>query len=382
MGATMNKVPFFDLSRVTSSEAPQLHAALDEVISAGYFVGGPFVEKFEKDFALYLGAQYCVGVANGLDAIRLILEAYNIGIGDEVIAPAFTYYATWLGISQTGAKVVPVDVLPHTACIDPSLVEAAITPRTKAIFAVHLYGQAADMAALRIIADRHGLLLFEDAAQSHGAHSTAGMTGTAGDAAAFSFYPTKNLGALGDGGGIVTHDPAIAARIVSRRSYGQGSTKYEHVDTGWNSRLDPIQAAFLSIHLTKLNEWTARRREIAAEYQAALGEKAHHAIIGSHSPKESVWHHFVLRAQDREGLKAYFAENGISTDIHYPYAIFDVEPMVSLVSEESIQNVFGNAQQLAQEVLSLPMGPWMTNEEVTYVSSVLGKIPREMLIGN
>jgi dTDP-4-amino-4,6-dideoxygalactose transaminase len=303
------------------------------------------------------------------------LEAHEIGPGDEVIVPAFTYYATWLAVIQAGATLVPVDVLANTANIDPSLVQEAITGKTRAIIAVHLFGQGADMLPLVKLAKKHDLVLVEDAAQSHGADTSAGRVGSCADAAAFSFYPTKNLGALGDAGAVTTHDPIIAARILSRRSYGQGNSKYEHVDTGWNSRLDPLQAEFLSIHLSKLDVWTERRRQIAASYIAALDESLFHAIIGPHSPKESVWHHFVLKTSDRNNLRKYFSSRKISTDIHYPYSINEIESLKPYLADKPKVESSSVAKSLGNKVISLPIGPWMSDDEVSRVCEVLSKAP-------
>jgi dTDP-4-amino-4,6-dideoxygalactose transaminase len=374
----MNIVPFFDLGRTIKSESKELHEALDRVIDSGYFIGGPSVERFEKEFATYVGSKHCIGVANGLDAIRLILEAYEIGPGDEVIVPAFTYYATWLAVIQTGATLVPVDVIENTANIDPTLVEEAITPKTRAIIAVHLFGQGADMLPLVELAQKHKIFLFEDAAQGHGAETTAGRVGSCSDAAAFSFYPTKNLGALGDGGAVTTNDPTIAARIISRRSYGQGKTKYEHVDTGWNSRLDPLQAEFLSIHLAKLDTWNEKRRQIAASYIEALGEDRFHSIIGPHSPRESVWHHFVLRAKDRTALKGHLMSLGVSTDIHYPYSILEVAPMKMYLPIKPYRSHIV-ATKLGEQVISLPIGPWLEDREINVVCHALSSAPYSSL---
>ncbi len=374
----MADIPFYDLGQHERTLRADLHGALDEVLDSGYFVGGDLVARFEGEFARYVGTRECVGVGNGLDAIRLILEAYGIGPGDEVVVPAFTYYATWLAVLQTGATPVPADVLPSTANLDPAAAEAVITERTKAILVVHLYGRGADLAALREIADRRGVVLVEDAAQSHGAGSTGGRTGAVGHASAFSFYPTKNLGALGDAGGVTTDDPQVAARIRSRRSYGQGAAKYDHVDTGWNSRLDPLQAAFLSIHLRHLDDWNARRREIAARYLAALGDRAA-AALGAELSAEAVWHHFVLLAADRDGLRAHLAENGVSTDVHYPYAIRDVVPMRAALSETALATEFPSAERFARSVVSLPIGPWMTDTQVDAVAAVLARVPAELL---
>jgi dTDP-4-amino-4,6-dideoxygalactose transaminase len=237
------------------------------------------------------------------------------------------------------------------------------------------------MLPLTELAKKHGIYLFEDAAQGHGAETTAGRVGSCSDAAAFSFYPTKNLGALGDGGAVTTSDPAIAARIVSRRSYGQGKTKYEHVDTGWNSRLDPLQAEFLSIHLSKLDAWTEKRRQIAARYIEALGEDRFGSIIGAHSPRESVWHHFVLRSSNRNQLRDHLYSRGITTDIHYPYSISQVRPILPYLSlrsrEELLDLVFG--EELADTVLSLPIGPWQSDAEVSQVCEAISTIPFDLM---
>ena len=375
----MNQVPFFDLGQAVRSRRAQLHECLDEVLDTGYFIGGALTTRFEEQFAAFIGADFAIGVGNGLDAIRLILEAYNIGPGDEVIVPAFTYYATWLGVTQTGATPVPVDVLSATANIDPAAIESAITAKTRAIIPVHLYGQAADLKAIRAVADAHGLLVIEDAAQSHGAVSTDGMTGAAGDAAAFSFYPTKNLGALGDAGAVTTSDPEVARRVTSRRSYGQGASKYDHVDTGWNSRLDPLQAAFLSLHLRSLDEWTARRRQIAQRYLDALGRERWVAVTGPSDVSGSVWHHFVLQSPARAELQQFLADRSVATDVHYPYAVHELEPMRKLMSPVSLAQQFPNAETLATQVTSLPMGPWMSDAQVDHVAAALGQIPAALL---
>ena len=378
MGLTVTSVPFYDLGSHERSLRSELHAALDGVLDSGYFIGGDHVARFEDEFAAYIGVRVCVGVGNGLDAIRLILEAYGIGPGDEVVVPAFTYYATWLAVLQVGATPVPAEVARATANLDPSAAEAAITGRTKAILAVHLFGRAADLAALREIADRRGVLLIEDAAQSHGAASTGGRTGAVGDATAFSFYPTKNLGALGDAGGVTTNDEAVAARIRSRRSYGQGTSKYDHVDTGWNSRLDPLQAAFLSLHLTHLDDWNARRREIAGEYLAALGDNVG-AAVGADASDGAVWHHFVLTAADRPALRERLASAGVSTDVHYPYAIRDLAPMRAALDDRSLTTEFPLAERFGRSVVSLPIGPWMSDTQVGTVAAALAALPASLL---
>lgn len=372
------QVPFFDLGAQVRGYADEVHAALDEVLRSGYFVGGQAVERFESEWAARVGTSECVGVGNGLDAIRLILEGYGIGAGDEVVVPAFTYYASWLGVMQVGATLVPVDVDLATAALIPDLVRSAITPATRAILAVHLYGIPADLRALRAIADEFGLLLIEDAAQAHGAQIDGVRVGAGGHAAAFSFYPTKNLGALGDAGAVTTSDPELARRIRSRGSYGQGASKYDHVDTGWNSRLDPIQAAILSLHLGKLDGWLARRREIAARYRDAIGARRD-SFVGPLDVEGSVWHHFALRAVDRDALRARLAEAGVATDVHYPYDITTVAPVQPYLRAPVA--AAPNSTTLGRQVVSLPMGPWMTDAQVDQVARALRDLPSDALVG-
>lgn len=374
----MTTVPFFDLGHLVRLQSEDIHGCLDDVIAGGYFVGGPLTAAFEEQFARYVGTEYCVGTANGLDALRLILEAYDIGYGDEVIVPAFTFYATWLAVIQTGATPVPVDVEEGTANIDVVKVGAAISAKTKAIVAVHLYGRPANVAALRDIADERGLKVIEDAAQAHGATSAGLSVGNLGHAAAFSFYPTKNLGALGDAGCITTSDAAVAARIRQRRSYGQGASKYEHVDTGWNSRLDPFQASVLSLNLPKLDGWNARRRQIAQRYAEALG--GGHGMIGGHHIDIGVWHHAVLRSHDRTQLQQFLAQAGVSTDVHYPYWIGTVEPMREHLATPVEARDFTASAALADEVTSLPMGPWMSDSQVDQVATALERVPKGLLV--
>ena len=371
----MIEVPFFDLGPAGKARRQRLHSALDKVIDSGYYVGGSAVSEFERNFAEYLGATECVGVGNGLDGLRIGLEALGIGPGDEVIVPGYTFYASWLAVAQTGATPVPVDVDLETAAIDIAAIGAAITSETRAIMVVHLYGVPADLATLRELADSAGIALIEDAAQSHGAKSGLAMTGSMGDFASFSFYPTKNLGALGDGGAIVTGSGELAATARSRRSYGQGDSKYEHVDTGWNSRLDSLQAVFLLDGLGQLDEQNQRRREIASTYLSSLGADAS-KVIGSAVMSESVWHHFVLRAADRQGVRDHFRGLGIGTDIHYPYFFGSVEPMKRY---PSFDVPLPNSKKLSEEVLSFPISPWLEDVQIARVADAFARVPREML---
>jgi len=374
-GKIVTDIPFYDLGPLGRARREQLHLALDEVIDSGYFVGGRAVTDFERSFAEYLGAAECVGVGNGLDGLRIGLEALGITPGDEVIVPGFTFYASWLAVTQVGATPVAIDVDPGTAVITVAAAAAAITPKTRAIMVVHLYGIPADLAGLRDLADSAGVALVEDAAQSHGAKSGSAMTGSVGDFASFSFYPTKNLGALGDGGAIVTGSPSLAAIARSRRSYGQGNSKYEHVDTGWNSRLDSLQAVFLNEGLTQLDQMNQRRRNIAYRYLEALGPKASN-VVGGARASESVWHHFVLRTADRQGVRNHFSGLGIGTDIHYPYFFGSVAPMMKY---HASAGRLTNSKKLSESVLSFPISPWLTDDQVDRVTDAFASLSGELI---
>jgi len=337
------------------------------VLESGWYILGKEVEQFEQRFAAYCEARHGIGVANGLDAIMLALRAYGIQAGDEVIVPSNTFIATWLAVSQCGATPVPVEPVEATYNIDPALVEAAITPKTRAIVAVHLYGQPADMDPLRALADKHGLKLIEDAAQAHGARYKGRRTGSLGDAAAFSFYPGKNLGALGDGGGVVTDDDALDAIVRTYRNYGS-QKKYHNLVQGFNSRLDELQAAFLSVKLAALDADNAARRAVAAQYGRLLA-----GIPGldlPHVPEwaEPVWHLYVVRHARRDALAAKLAESGIGTIVHYPVAPHLQQAYAELGYKEGD---FPIAEAIHREVLSLPMGPGMTPEQVEQVAAAV-----------
>eukprot|EP01030_Chromulinospumella_sphaerica_P011488 gene11488-11281_t len=283
------KIPFLDLQAINQTQADALQAAFNRVLHKGWFILGEETASFEQQFARYCDSQHCIGVANGLDAIFLILRAYGIGPGDEVIVPSNTFIATWLAVSHCGATPVPVEPDPATYNIDPARIAAAITPRTKAIIAVHLYGQPADMPAIMAVAHQHGLKVVEDAAQAHGARAHGGAVGQLGDAAAFSFYPGKNLGALGDGGAVTTNDAALAERIRTLRNYGS-KVKYYNEVAGYNSRLDELQAALLSVKLGQLPADNARRRAIAALYQRELAGIPGLTLPSIPAWAEPVWH--------------------------------------------------------------------------------------------
>ena len=373
-------VPFYDLSAEVSGKSSEILGAFKSVLDSGQFIGGAVVEQFESEFASFNGVQFCAGVGNGLDAIRLILEALDIGPGDEVIVPNFTFYATWLAVMQVGARPVFVDVLADSAGLNPVLIEERISSRTKAILVVHLYGIPAQMSAIMEIAQRHRLQVVEDCAQAHGANVNGKLVGSFGIAGAFSFYPTKNLGALGDAGAIITDSEEILNFVKSRRSYGYGASKYEHVDFGWNSRLDPLQAAVLSQKLHRLEESNGRRRQIAEKYLDALGSRSE-KVVGERA-SNSVWHHFVIKANRRESLRSFLHDRGVSTDIHYPYFNQDTPAVVNYLSqfhEETNLPMATVGMGLSANVVSLPIGPWMSDSQVVYVSQVLSEIPQNVL---
>jgi dTDP-4-amino-4,6-dideoxygalactose transaminase len=324
-------------------------------------IQGEELEAFESEFAQYCGTRFCVGVGNGFDALNLILRAYGIGPGDEVIVPAHTFIATWSAVTLAGAVPVPVETYDDgTYTIDVKLIEASITPQTRAIIPVHLYGRPADMSPIMSIALKYGLKVLEDAAQAHGARYCGTRAGNLGDAAAFSFYPGKNLGAFGDGGAITTNDADLTAKLRSLRNYGS-SVKYVHEVIGLNSRLDSLQAAVLRVKLRYLDEWNARRQSLAACYRESL--YGFPELLAVNSDKfESVYHLFVVRSKNRDILQAELKEVGIETLIHYP------EPVHKHGAYKSMNNLdLPIANRLSSEVLSLPMGPHLSMEDINSV---------------
>ncbi len=355
-------VPFVDLSAARDELGQQLRAATDRVLKSGRYILGPELEHFEEGFARYLGVKYCVGVGSGLDALHLALRAMGIGPGDEVIVPANTFVATWLAVSRAGALPVAVDIDPNTFNIDPNRVEAALSDRTKVLLPVHLYGHPADMTFLLELARRHDLKVLEDAAQAHGARWEGRSVGGLGDAAAWSFYPTKNLGALGDGGAVTTNDLHIARTVKLLRNYGS-SRRYECETQGHNSRLDELQAAVLSVKLEWLDEWNSRRRNIATEYQRALYDCP--VDLPTVAPGvEHVWHLFVIRTRHRELLQTHLASDGIESIVHYPVPPYSQGAYPSGTWRASELSV---SDQIHREVLSIPIGPHMTPEQVRIV---------------
>lgn len=364
-------IKFLDLQKINSPYESAFQARLKNVLDKGWFILGDEVTLFEKNFAAYCGTKYCIGVGNGLDALVLIFKAYmelgKLQKGDEVIVPANTYIASILAILQ--ADLVPVLVEPKsdTFNIDPDLIAEKITPKTKAILAVHLYGQLAEMMAINDLAKRKNLLVIEDAAQSHGAENAQHLkAGNLGDAAGFSFYPGKNLGALGDAGAVTTNDEALAKMIFSLRNYGS-ETKYHNEHVGVNSRLDELQAAFLNVKLPQLDDENATRVRIANYYLENI-RNPKISLPEFHNGKHHVFHLFVIRTEKREELKQYLQENGIETLIHYPIPPHQQQAL-------SFWNAlsFPITEQIHQEVLSLPISPVMDFQDLKTIIDTINR---------
>lgn len=354
-------IPFLSLNRQNKDIRILLDQAYKRVMNSGHFILGPELEAFENEFALYSNVNYCVGVGNGLDALYFLLLAYGIGKGDEVIVPSNTFIATWLAVSQSGATPVPVEPNIESYNIDPTLIERAISARTRCIMPVHLYGQPADMDAINEIAKKYNLIVIEDAAQSQGALYKGKKTGSLGHAAGTSFYPGKNLGAMGDGGAILTNDYTIAQKIKKFRNYGS-TIKYHHDSMGFNSRLDEIQAAFLRVKIKMLDNWNNSRSIIALRYTQLLkASKVITPIIQENI--NSAWHLYVIRSKERDKLKNYLERHQISTVIHYPLPPHK-QNCYNLLSNNNLPI----AEMLANEVLSLPLFHSIKNEEVEWIT--------------
>jgi len=356
-------LPFLDLKAATAELRTELDAAHRRVADSGWFLLGNELEAFEAEYAASVGTAHCIGVANGLEALQLVLLARGVGAGDEVIVPSNGYIATWLAVTQVGATPIPCEPDACTYNLDPSRLAELVTPRTKAIIPIHLYGQTADMSAINAFAAKHGLLVLEDAAQSHGARAHGSASGALGHAAGISFYPTKNLGALADAGAITTDDATLAARLRSLRNYGSRE-RYQHDEPGLNSRLDEFSAAFLRVKLPHLASWNARRTALAQRYLRQLSGVGDLVLPFVPTWAEPVWHLFVIRTAHRETLRAYLAERGIATQIHYP-----IPPHLSGAyrSLGYKAGAFPIAEQLAAEVLSLPISPHHTAEQIDSV---------------
>jgi dTDP-4-amino-4,6-dideoxygalactose transaminase len=357
------KVPFLDVGAGYRELKQEYDEAYHRVMNSGWFVLGEEVEAFEAQFQALCGAHHCVGTGSGLDALFLILRGYGIGPGDEVVVPAHTFIATWLAVSHTGATPVPVEPDEQSFQMDAQRIADALTGRTRAIVTAHLYGGIARMDAMRELASRKGLRLIEDAAQAHGAAWKGAPAGSLGDAAAFSFYPAKNLGAFGDGGAVVSNDTELAARIRALRNYGS-SDKYMHELQGYNSRLDTLQAAFLQVRLKHLAAWNARRKAVAAAYLKGLENAWGCQLPCVSNEVDPAWHLFVIRHSERDRLRRSLESRGIETSIHYP-----VPPHLS----PAYQNLgfkrgdFPITERLAGTVLSLPIGPHLSGEQVERV---------------
>jgi len=386
------KIPFLDIHAGYLELKDGFDAAYHRVMDSGWVLLGEETRAFEAEFAAYGETKHCVAVGNGLDALQLVLRAWEIGPGDEVIVPAHTFIATWLAVSNVGARPVPVEPDEAACNIDPERIEAAITPRTKAIIPVHLYGQPADMDPVMALAEKHGLKVLEDNAQALGARYKGRRTGSLGHAAAASFYPGKNLGAFGDAGAVTTGDDNLADRVRMLRNYGS-TVKYRHELTGLNSRIDELQAAFLRVKLRHLDQWNARRKSLASLYlshlPAAVSVRRGGLRLSDLSSQifsvsgfqllpsvlpwaDSVWHLFVIRHSQRDALQKHLAGQGIQTIIHYP-----VPPHLSgaYAGMGFKRGDFPIAEKLAGEVLSLPIGPHLTSESIEAVCRAVGSGP-------
>ena len=359
-------ISFLDLKTINSQYKEEIQASIKRVLDSGWYILGKEIGEFEREFGNYCGAQHCIGVANGLDALILIIRAYDIGAGDEIIVPANTYIASILAITANGATPVLVEPDINTYNIDLTKIEEKITTKTKAILAVHLYGQTADMEKINKIAEKYGLIVIEDSAQAHGAYFNNKRTGNLGDASGFSFYPGKNLGALGDGGAITTNNDELAEKLRALRNYGS-HVKYENIVKGVNSRLDEIQAAVLRIKLKYLDEDNDKRRLVAKFYRDHITNQQ--IILPSVSNEDShVWHLFVIRTSNREKLQNYLMENNIQTIIHYP-----IPPHKQKAYSEWSELKLPITEKIHNEVLSLPISPIIKKQEIEKVVEIINK---------
>jgi dTDP-4-amino-4,6-dideoxygalactose transaminase len=359
-------IPFLNLGASYRELKPEIDSAVARVLDSGFYILGPEVEAFEAEWANYCEANHAVGLANGLDALILALRALDVGPGDEVIVPSNTYIATWLAVSAVGATPVPVEPDPATHNIDTTRIAAAITPQTKVLLPVHLYGQPADMDPIIALARQHGIAVVEDAAQAHGARYKGKRIGAHGDIVCWSFYPGKNLGALGDGGAITTNRDDLADKVQVLRNYGS-RVKYVNEVQGVNSRLDPIQAAVLRVKLKHLDDWTDRRRTIAGLYTEGLDESG---LILPHVPDwaDPVWHLYVIRSAERDTLQQCLETAGIGTLIHYPFPPHMQEAYAGL---GMAAEAFPLAREIAGEVLSLPIGPQIDTQSTALVCAAI-----------
>jgi dTDP-4-amino-4,6-dideoxygalactose transaminase len=366
------QVPFLDLRDHNRSVRWEVRAALDPVLNESQFILGPAVEQFEREFADYLGARYCIGLNNGTSALHLALLACDVQPGHEVITTPATWISTSWAISYVGARPVYVDVDPLTYTLDPVLVERAITPRTKAILPVHLYGQAADLSGLKKVADQHGLALVEDAAQAHGAWSNAGRVGTVGKAGCFSFYPGKNLGAFGEAGCVVTNDDAVARRIRCLRDHSQDG-RHNHVEIGFNARMEGIQGAVLSAKLVHLDDWNAARARHATRYHELLAGVPAVTRPIALQPDAHAWHLYVImvHGRNRDAIRQALAQRGVATGVHYPTPV-PFQPAYAYLQHR--RGEFPVAEQLMERCISLPMYPEMRPDQIEYAAESLRSV--------
>lgn len=364
------KVPFLNLDRSHSAIKTELEEAMKKVLNSGWFIGGEEVEKFENEFARYIGAKHCVGCGNGTDALELILKAFDNGPGDEVIVPSFTWVSDAEAVVNAGATPVFAEIDSDSYTISIDSVRSKITPKTKAIIAVHLYGSTADLIGLKQLCKEHNLKLIEDCAQAHGALHNGRKVGSIGDAAAFSFYPTKNLGALGDGGAITTNNKEFANKIKLIANHGQ-LQRDQHELIGRNSRLDPIQAAILSIKLNYLDQWNRERERLAKIY---LDELKDLSIKLPRTQPGRVFHLFVIALQQRDELKSYLESKGVHTAIHYPKAIHQIPVYVQFSAS------LPNSEKAPAEVLSLPIYPGLKEEEVRFVAGEIRRFLEKKVV--
>lgn len=364
-----SSVPFLDLKAAYVELKPEIDVAVARVLDSGWYILGEEVESFETEFASYCGSRHCIGVANGLDALHLALRALDVGPGDEVIVPSNTYIATWIAVSQAGATPVPVEPDPLTHNLDPARIAAAITSRTRVLMPVHLYGQPADLEPVLALAREHGLRVVEDAAQAHGARYRGKRIGAHGDLVAWSFYPGKNLGALGDAGALTTDDADLADRLRALRNYGS-RVKYVNDEAGWNSRLDPLQAAVLRVKLRHLDAWNARRSALAAAYGEAL---AGLDVVRPFVPEwaDPAWHLYVVEVERRDEVQRELAARGIGSLIHYPIPPHRQQAYAKAGFAKGSLPI---AERLAGRVLSLPMGPQLDLSAPRTVAAALREI--------
>lgn len=362
------KIPFLDLKAAYLELAPEINAAVTRALGSGWYILGSEVEAFEHEFANYCGAKHCVGVGNGLDALVLALRALEVGTGDEVIVPSNTYIATWLAVSQSGAVPVAVEPHPDTFNIDPARIEEKVTPRTKAIIPVHLYGQPAHLDPILDIARKYNLRIVEDAAQAHGARYKGRRLGAHGNAVCWSFYPGKNLGAIGDAGAITTDDIGLADELRMLRNYGSRE-KYVHLAKGINSRLDPIQAAVLRVKLARLDDWNKRRAQYADAYLDAFRDSV---FVLPHVPEwaDPVWHLFVVRGLHRDALREALTARGIGTLIHYP---IPPHRQLAYADGRNGKDSLPIAEAMAGQVLSLPIGPHLGDQGISLVIDAVNR---------